>query len=382
MILPPDLEERGMTPERVLLVAGGTGGHILPAVAFGEWLCRRDEHVDVRYLSGCRALELEIYRSMGVEPEALPLEGSPLGVSPLRGICRWGNLFRSFGRTRRVLEKMRAELCVLFGGYVSFPALAVGRWMGIPMVAHEQNAAAGRVTRLAIRIGVPVAAGWESCYPLAAGEYRVTGVPIRRFENMERMKAWQRLGLEGSPPPGGIVVVMTGSLGSEGVLTLIREVAGDTALRGRRFLFLAPGAKEPEMLTENLTLLPMRWDIAPLYNLADLMIVRGGASTLSEIRATGIPAVVIPWRGAADDHQARNAAALENCSDVAVWFEGEQKSEFIRKISKMSATSGGIERDISKKMYNIAEKTCERLWDYASGRMKGEIAVGGKKGLH
>jgi UDP-N-acetylglucosamine--N-acetylmuramyl-(pentapeptide) pyrophosphoryl-undecaprenol N-acetylglucosamine transferase len=149
---------------KILIVAGGTGGHIFPALAFGRWILDQKKNEGVSYLSGDRPLELEIYASQGIEPYRLFLSGSPLGSpSILRNARRWMELFRSFFQVGRFLRRERPDACFLFGGYVSLLPLLWCRFLKIPILAHEQNACAGKVTKLASYLGAPVAAGWSQC---------------------------------------------------------------------------------------------------------------------------------------------------------------------------------------------------------------------------
>ncbi|CBL28491.1 UDP-N-acetylglucosamine--N-acetylmuramyl-(pentapeptide) pyrophosphoryl-undecaprenol N-acetylglucosamine transferase [Fretibacterium fastidiosum] len=153
----------GASARSALIVAGGTGGHIFPALVFGRWL---EAHCGaaVSYLSGSRPLEAEIYAAAGVTPFRLSLEGSPLGVrSPLKVLRRSLALVSAFGEVSRRLAEVRPTTAFLFGGYVSFAPLLLCRLRGIPVVFHEQNAVAGRVTRLASRLGAVIASGWEEC---------------------------------------------------------------------------------------------------------------------------------------------------------------------------------------------------------------------------
>ncbi|MDR3264399.1 MAG: UDP-N-acetylglucosamine--N-acetylmuramyl-(pentapeptide) pyrophosphoryl-undecaprenol N-acetylglucosamine transferase, partial [Synergistaceae bacterium] len=182
--------------KRVLIAAGGTGGHIFPALAFGRWLAAEKKAERVTWLSGNRALEIEIYRSQGVVPESLPLSGSPLGSSSLaQNVRRWGELLRVFFRTGKLMRRLRPDICFLFGGYVSLMPLLWCRFLRIPAVMHEQNARAGKVTRLASRLGVPVASGWNECGGLK-GPFTNAGVPVRRLERMERRDAARALNVE------------------------------------------------------------------------------------------------------------------------------------------------------------------------------------------
>ena len=170
--------------KKVLIVAGGTGGHIFPALAFGRWVLDHGKAGNVVYISGSRPLEAEIYASHGVEPYRLALAGSPLGGTLWRNLKRCAELFLSFMEARAFILKERPDVCFLFGSYVSATPLLWCKWLGVPVIAHEQNACAGKMTKLASRMGVPVASGWNECR--GVGNAFHAGVPVRSFKKLSR----------------------------------------------------------------------------------------------------------------------------------------------------------------------------------------------------
>ncbi|MCR4819192.1 MAG: UDP-N-acetylglucosamine--N-acetylmuramyl-(pentapeptide) pyrophosphoryl-undecaprenol N-acetylglucosamine transferase [Fretibacterium sp.] len=301
----------------VLIVSGGTGGHIFPAVVFGRWL-EQNRGAAVSWLSGSRPLEAEIYASAGVEPYRLSLEGSPLGVrSPMRVLRRSLSLFSAFGETRRCLNEVRPEVVFLFGGYVSFAPLLLCRRRGIPVVVHEQNAVAGRVTRLASRLGVTVTTGWKECAGLR-GPFTPVGIPVREPERIPREEALRRLKLS-FPENTRVVGVASGSLGSR---PLAEELMGAAkALRGRdgaEFVLLGeamPGGGE------NVHFVGRQWDMNPFYSLCDVLVCRAGGSTLAEALRWGIPTLAIPWEKSAEGHQVKNALCFAAEGGGSVWRE-------------------------------------------------------------
>lgn len=354
-----------MRRPRLLLVAGGTGGHIFPALAFGTWLSKARPDADVTYMCGARELEREIYRAAGAEPFVLSASGSPLRAPQGRRIERCRELLASFLEARGHLRKVSPDLCVLFGGYVSAPVLLLARMGKTTVVAHEQNAHAGRITRLASKMGVPVASGWAVCEPLRETAYTHTGIPVRSFRRMERREAWRELGIPAELSALPTVLVMTGSLGSEGIQTVLSSLCRDERMRDWVFLAVGAPGNIPERVTEHFFLLPKRWDASPFFSSADVAITRGGASTLSEMAAVNLPCVVIPWRGAAGDHQMTNARYFARAPGRAVWDEktGEigdlaEKLNALRRAFPVQA--GAID---NKKMYNHAENACENLWN-------------------
>ncbi|NLL36813.1 MAG: UDP-N-acetylglucosamine--N-acetylmuramyl-(pentapeptide) pyrophosphoryl-undecaprenol N-acetylglucosamine transferase [Fretibacterium sp.] len=315
---------------RVLIVAGGTGGHIFPAAVFGRWL-EAEQGATVSYLCGSRPLEQDIYTSMGLKPHCLSLVGSPAGTRSF-----WKRLRRSFDvlasvfETRAVLREEAPDVCFLFGGYVSFAPLLLCRMKKIPLLLHEQNSVAGRVTRLASRLGVTIASGWKECSGVEG--FIPVGIPVRPVERVERGDAMKRLGLD-LPQEARVVGVIGGSLSSQPLMDEVIKIAG--LFQDLFFVFLgAPpgdfeqgvGKKLGKWLSEKLCFLGRRWDVNAFYSLCDFLVCRSGASTLAEAMAWNIPALTVPWRGATDGHQERNARNFEALTGNRVWDEGVDPS--------------------------------------------------------
>ncbi len=323
---------------RICLVAGGTGGHIFPAVSFGEWIAEKRTDAAVSYVCGSRPLEREIYYSRGIEPLILPLSGSPFGVSGLLPRAkRWRETLAAFVAFRKFLKASEIDCCVLFGGYVSFVPLLASRMNRIPSVIHEQNSVAGKVTRLARRLGLPVASGWSRCAPLEEGQFTVTGIPIRPFRRKNPREAWENI-KKGEPfPEKKIIGVLGGSLMSRRLIQLLSCVIGDKEFD--QFLFLILGAYEEKMLAQipaerkdSFLSAGKQWDMTDFYSLLSGAVTRGGASTLYELMAGSIPSVVIPWKEAADNHQEQNARCFAERTGGEVWQEDDSPESLQTKI--------------------------------------------------
>jgi UDP-N-acetylglucosamine--N-acetylmuramyl-(pentapeptide) pyrophosphoryl-undecaprenol N-acetylglucosamine transferase len=311
---------------------------------------------------------------MGVEPFVLSASGSPLGTAGGHKIRRCKELLASFAEARSCMRGFSPDMCVTFGGYISAPALILAKMRKTRVVAHEQNALAGRITRLAAHIGVPVASGWEKCEPLRQKAYTHTGIPVRRFHRIEKRDAWRELGLSGKAPEGTTVIVMTGSLGSGSIQTVLQSLCRDERLRGWTFLSVGAAGDGPESLAENLIMLPRRWDASPFFSAADIAITRGGASTLSEVMFMDLPCIVIPWREASSDHQMKNAACFASDPKHAIWDEKtELIDDLVKKLSDLRDIFPIKTGDIGRKMYNATESACERLWDVLISQEGGDL---------
>ncbi|WP_372594837.1 undecaprenyldiphospho-muramoylpentapeptide beta-N-acetylglucosaminyltransferase [Actinotalea sp.] len=289
----------------ILLAGGGTAGHVNPLLAVADELRRRDEGTGITVLGTARGLESRLVPDRGYRLVQIPRV--PL---PRRPSLDW---FRLPGRLRtavavaeRTMAERGVEVVVGFGGYVSTPAYLAARRRNLPVVIHEQNARPGLANRLGARWAASVAVTFPGT-PLAGAT--VTGLPLRpaiaelvaaRAGGPEpRAAAADRLGLE----PGLTTLLVTG--GSLGALSLNRCVSGSAAevlASGAQVLHLT-GTGKGDPVRAALAEVPgaERYHVLEYLDamqdalaVADLVLCRAGAGTVSELAALGIPAVYVP----------------------------------------------------------------------------------------
>ncbi|MEA3508453.1 MAG: UDP-N-acetylglucosamine--N-acetylmuramyl-(pentapeptide) pyrophosphoryl-undecaprenol N-acetylglucosamine transferase, partial [Synergistota bacterium] len=262
----------------------------------------------------------------------------------------------------RLLARWKPEACVLFGGYVSFPALAACLILSVPVLVHEQNAKAGKITRIASFFRTPVCSGWKTCEHLKKKCFEHTGVPVRIFGNLLPEEAWIKLEYGVECPRSPRILVLGGSLASDRLASLVRDVSRIDKFRTWTFLF--PGASDiwkPE--GENCWLGPRMWEMDALFSLADIVITRCGASTLAEIENLGIPAILVPWPDAADDHQTANARAFTEINGAPIVNEKEISAELLGETLLAVYYSGKNEQALSCTGKNSADKAVMKLWN-------------------
>lgn len=346
---------------RIMIVAGGTGGHIIPAIAFGKWALKSGRTSSVSYVCGSRPIEREIYNHHGITPRILAVEGSPLGTrNPARIARRTLDMIRSWWASRNLLSRERPDGVFLFGGYVSLPFVLMCRGREIPVLLHEQNARAGKVTRIARQLEIPIAAGWPTCFPLPSTRYTVTGTPTRNFEDLQREVAWNKLNLGRGLPSGPIVLVLGGSLGSSRIADSVISLAGKS--RFQNATFLLPGATHMlNWAEQNVCLLPRLWNPDPLFALADFAISRAGGSTLAELESRSIPTLVIPWPRSSDNHQVENARLFARKGLGTIWEETEPQEVLEERFAELA-------RNREKQQCHRDSQTSEKsinvhIWD-------------------
>jgi UDP-N-acetylglucosamine--N-acetylmuramyl-(pentapeptide) pyrophosphoryl-undecaprenol N-acetylglucosamine transferase len=285
---------------RVLLAGGGTAGHIEPALATADALCRIDPATEVTMLGTPRGLETRLVPARGyplelVPPVPLPRRvGRDLLVVPAR-------LRTAVADTLRVLDRLRPDVVVGFGGYVCVPAYLAARRRRIPIVVHEANARAGVANRLGARFTRHVAVA----SPAAGLAHAVhLGMPLRSSiatldRGAARGGARERFGLAGDAP---VILVFGGSQGAQRLNRAVVSASGALRAAGIQVLQVTGVANHDEVLAaladrgvgSGWVAVPYVDDMPAAYAASDLAVCRAGAMTVAELTAVGLAAVYVP----------------------------------------------------------------------------------------
>lgn len=306
---------------KMVIAAGGTGGHISPALAIAEHLARVEPECRMEFVCGTRPVELAIYQKAGVEPVVMDIRPLSRG---LRGLpVNLFRLLRALRTARGYLRVERPDMVLGMGGYVCVPVVVGAVGQGIPTMIHEQNAVAGRANRWLGRRVRAIACAYEAAAgAFPASKCRVTGNPVRTaFVGGDRGEALARWNLASEVP---ILLIFGGSQGArrlnEIVLDTLGPLDGAAADFGGLQLVWICGENNFDALNERIRnvswdhlairLVPFVREMGLAYAAADLAVTRAGAMTLAEITANGIPAIVVPFPGATAGHQRLNARPL------------------------------------------------------------------------
>lgn len=290
----------------VLIMAGGTGGHVFPALA-----CARDFQARgyrVHWLGTPRGIENDLVPKAGFQLHLINVSGlRGKGVSSL--LKAPFVLLKALGQARAVIRKLSPVCVVGFGGYVTGPGGLAARLAGVPLIVHEQNAVAGTANRLLVPLAARVCEAFPETFK-AQAKRRTTGNPVRPELFLETPR--QRL--EGRRPR---LLVMGGSLGSEPLNKLVPQALAQVPEAYRPEVFHQAGKQHGQATADRYReagveaqVEPFIDDMARAYAWADLVICRAGALTISELAAAGLPSMLVPLPHAIDDHQTRNADYL------------------------------------------------------------------------
>ncbi len=312
---------------RIIVTGGGTGGHVYPGLAVAEVLRGRDPLTDIVFVAG-RGLEQQIVPRAGFVLRTVASAQWPRDRS-WRTPRAAAVLAAGTAQAAWLVTRLKPQVVLATGGYAAAPVGVAAGLLGVPLVLQEQNVVPGRsnlfLARWAAFVSVPHPDG-AAGFP---GKAVVTGVPVRRSAlGGDRRRGLQQFGLEDGRLT---VLVLGGSLGAAALNAAVAQMAGVLAEPGGIQIVHQAG-KDHLAQVKNLTAsMPdaLKYvavayidDVADAYASADLVICRGGAGTLAEVTAHGLPAIVVPYPFAAAGEQDANARVLERAGAAIVVASG------------------------------------------------------------
>ncbi len=311
---------------RIMIAAGGTGGHLIPALAVAGELVRRGHAVtavtDRRgALLARRISDIPVREVKAASPSGRTVAGKvAAGITMLAGCA--GAL--------RLIHAVRPAVMAGFGGYPTIPPLATAQLLGVPVLVHEQNAVLGRANRFLAPRARVVATSFDQTRPAVARRTLTVGVPVR-----DTIAALRHVEYQPPEPEGDVNLLVVGGSQGAGIFGSLLPDAGqclDGALLRR--LRVVQQCREEDVgrtaaawrdLGVTATVAPFFEAMAGHLAHAHLVVARAGASTIAELAVSGRPSVLIPFPGAADDHQRANANVVVSAGGG--WLVDERETD-------------------------------------------------------
>jgi UDP-N-acetylglucosamine--N-acetylmuramyl-(pentapeptide) pyrophosphoryl-undecaprenol N-acetylglucosamine transferase len=321
---------------KIVLAGGGTGGHVIPALAIAEEL--REHGHAAAFVGTARGLETRLVPKAGF-PLYLVKVGALNRVSFATRLRTLIDLPLSIFAAMRILRRLRAQVVIGVGGYAAGPATMAAVLLRIPVVLFEANVVPGFANRVVARFAANAAVHFAQTGKWFR-RFEVTGVPVR--------PSFFALPARRSQP--STLLVFGGSQGARALNRIVRDSAGELLKRMPNLKIVhQTGEREFDELRRfydsariGVEAHPFLDDMAQRFADADLIVCRSGASTVAEIAAAGKCALLVPFPGAADDHQLRNAELLEQAGAALLVAESELTAE--RFVQQVTALLGAPEQ--------------------------------------
>lgn len=373
-----DEASKQCSPGRLVVACGGTGGHLFPGIAVAESWQKRggsvlliisEKQIDALATEGYDHLEFERQQSI-----AMPRIYSPrmigFGLGFLKGLLH----------SRKLIRRFQADAVIGMGGFTSTAPLVAGWLNRLPTFIHESNAIPGRANLLNAKFSSRALVGVAECIP-HFGKHAVThcGTPLRPalVEQPAQAEAIERLGLKSDRKT---LLIMGGSQGAlrlnevigESLVHLPAEQVQVLHITGPRDYDGAKAAHQASPADLHTVVMPfcaeMQWPLAA----ADLALCRSGASTLTELAAYGVPAILVPYPYAAHDHQTRNARVFVDRGAAALWPQAELTPEsFAERVGELILDEAGLqgmgEAMRSLHLPGASEAICDVISGFVSG---------------
>ena len=349
---------------RVMIMAGGTGGHVFPALAVAERL--RSKNVKISWLGTARGIESELVPANGIELHHLSIEGirgrgfAALLKAPVL-------LLRSLVQALKVLSDFKPSVVLGMGGFASGPGAVAARLKGIPVVIHEQNSVAGTTNRLSAKIATRVMQGFPDT--LANGEW--CGNPVRA-EIVSLAPPQERFAKRTGRPR---LLVLGGSRGALAINKLLPQAlnqindkycpevlhqTGTAYWQTTTGNYQDQGLVTQETLDKSghdtsITVVPFIDDMAAAYGWADFVICRAGALTVAELTSAGLGAVLIPFPQAIDDHQTVNGEWLVNQGAAKLFQQSDLSAELLAEQISLLCSTPKLRLDMAMRARELAK---------------------------
>lgn len=358
--------------KRVILSGGGTGGHIYPAVSVAEALKRRfGDDVEILFVGAEGKMEMSLIPNLGYNIKGLHIVG-------LQRRLTWKNfalpyyLLRSLNQARHIIKEFKPDVVAGFGGYASAPIVYMAQCMGVPTVIQEQNSYAGLVNKLVGGRAKSICVAYDGMERFfSKSKIVMTGNPLRSAfgkDNIDRKAAFAHYGLQEGLPT---ILIVGGSLGTRTlnnmmkswIVTLGGEAPVQVVWQTGRFYEKEMREFLANYPTRNIVLVPFidRMDYA--YEVADVVISRSGACTVSELCLAKKPTLFVPSPNVAEDHQTKNAQALVDKGAAMMVSDAEATDCGISTALKMVADEDLLTK-LSKNIAMLAKPdAAERVAD-------------------
>lgn len=330
-----------MNKHRVILSGGGTAGHIYPAVAVAEALAARygKDNVEILFVGARGKMEMTKVAALGYNIVGLPIVGLRRSLSPQNLLLPF-RLLRSYVMAYSILRKFRPEVAVGFGGYASVPVLKCAQSMGIRTMLWEGNSYGGVANKLLGKKAEAVFVSYDHMERFFDKDKLVrSGNPLRGDifnKSVDKNAAYSYFGFTGERP---VLLITGGSLGArvlnEAVLehldSLIAEKKIDLIWQVGSYyekeVLERVASRKSEMSNIWVGAFINKMDYA--YAIADVVVGRGGASTISELALLGKAAIIVPSSNVAEDHQTKNALSLKNVGAVEMVSDADAKAKLL-----------------------------------------------------
>ena len=346
---------------RVIISAGGTGGHIYPALSILNKILEKEPNSEVLYIGTTDRMEAKIVPEMGI-----PYKGvNVIGLKKDFTIFKASYLFiRAIIKCRKIIKDFKPDIVIGVGGYITAPVIYSAKKLGIKTVIHEQNSIPGKSNTFLEKYTDKILVSLPGSKEHFSGDVVLTGNPRSQEAYYAKTMDKKELGFNKDKK---LVLVVMGSLGSTTVTNCLLDII--PKFKGKDYEVLVISGKDyfdryPKDLPENVKVIPFLNNMVNLLKNVDVMVTRAGASTIAEIVAIGLPSILVPSPYVANNHQLYNAKELVKNNSALLLEEKDLNSDNLLKKIDLLLDNSVLYKEISENAKKLSViSSCDKIYE-------------------
>ena len=373
---------------KVVIAAAGTGGHINPGIAIANKIMQEEPDSKIIFIGTNRGLENDLVPRAGYELKHIDSYGISRELS-IKNIKRLYKTYKSIGEAKKILKDFKPDIVIGTGGYICISVGEAAKRLKIPVILHESNAFPGVAVKLLSKYADKILLGFEEAKNRLpkANKLVVTGTPTKikkiNYSEQEKKKKLDSIQLKDKKLP--IVLVFGGSQGAQSINNAILGIVEQKLNTNYQIIWAAGKGNyeqvKNELATknididsiENAKILPYIYNMQEMMNIADLVVCRSGAMTISEITILEKPAIFIPFPFAAENHQEYNARVLEKIGAAKIILDKDLNAQILNNQIGSIVANASILQSMGKnagkiKIENVEDKIYSEIKESLNGR--------------
>ena len=328
---------------KVVIAAAGTAGHINPGLAIAKKIQEEQKDSKIIFIGTTRGLENDLVPRAGYELKTIDAYGLSKKIS-IENIRKMIKTLKGFGEAKRILKEIHPDIVIGTGGYICGATISSAHRLKIPTVLHESNAFPGKAVKMLAKKTDTILVSFEDAIGRIKHAKKIvyTGTPVKikkqNYTEERREEIIKKTGLSKDVP---IVLVFGGSQGARKINNAIMEIIKSESNQNYQMIW-ATGPKQYDIVKEelennhkninhikNMKIFPYIYNMEEIMNIADVIIARSGAMTITEIANLGKPSILIPLPNVSHDHQLYNAKVLQNVGAADIILDNELTGEIL-----------------------------------------------------
>lgn len=340
---------------KVIITAGGTGGHIYPAIAIINKIKEKEPNSSFIYIGTHNRMEKDIIPNLGIPYESIEIYG--FSKTNIKQDLKNINLIKkAYQKSLKIIKDFNPDIVIGVGGYVTFPVIIAAHKLNIKTFLHEQNSIPGKSNKLLIKIADKIGVSFEDTKKYFPKEKCIlTGNPCS--ENALNIKTTSRTKY-GLSYDKKCVLIVQGSLGSKVMNNKMIDFLSSIDKENYNILYITGKNYYDEFnknkFSKNVTIVPFIDNLSSLLKDIDIMVTRAGASTISEITSLGIPSILIPSPYVANNHQYYNALSLKNNNACILIEEKDLNKDILKEKINYLLTNQEIYNTYKTNLLNMS----------------------------